>query len=141
MPPRSPTSWMWEEACTLLDEAERLHRQFFRLSASARARPVWEPPVDVFEDDHEIIIVVALPGVAAERIDVALDESGTLAIRAESGIPFAGPGCDVHRLEIPYGYFERRIPFPAGRYEAGTRELKNGYLTLTLRKLSGAYTR
>ncbi|HET6492431.1 MAG TPA: Hsp20/alpha crystallin family protein [Burkholderiales bacterium] len=141
MPPRSPTNWMWEEACSLLDEAERLHRQFFRLSASTRARPVWEPPVDVFEDEREIIIVVALPGVAAERIDIALDDSGTLAIRAESRIPFAGPGCDVHRLEIPYGYFERRIPLPAGRYEPGARDLNNGCLTLTLRKLSGAYTR
>jgi len=136
MPPRSPTGWMWEEACTLLDEAERLHRRFFELSASARARPVWEPPVDVFEDGHEIIIVVALPGVAAERIDVALDESGAIVIRAESRIPFAGPGCEVHRLEIPYGYFERRIQLPAGRYEPGSRELSNGCLTLSLRKTS-----
>jgi HSP20 family molecular chaperone IbpA len=127
---------MWEEACTLLDEAERLHRQFFRLSASPRARAVWEPPVDVFEDEHEIIIVAALPGVSAERIDVALDELGTLVVRAESKIPFAGPGCAVHRLEIPYGYFERRIQLPAGRYEPGSRELSNGCLTLTLRKLS-----
>jgi len=132
---RSPTSWMWEEACTLLDEAERLHRQFFRLSATAQARPVWEPPVDVFEDEHEIIIIAALPGVPAERIDVALDELGTLVVRAESKIPLAGPGCEVHRLEIPYGYFERRIQLPAGRYERGSRELSNGCLTLTLRKL------
>jgi HSP20 family molecular chaperone IbpA len=127
---------MWEEACTLLDEAERLHRQFFRLSATSQARPVWEPPVDVFEDEHEIIIVAALPGVPAERIDVALDELGTLVVRAESNVPFAGPGCDVHRLEIPYGYFERRIQLPAGRYERGSRELSNGCLTLILRKLS-----
>lgn len=136
MPPRNPTSWMWEEACTLLDEAERLHRQFFRLSASHRARPVWEPPVDVFEDEHEIILIVALPGVSADRIQVALDESGTLVIQAESAVPFAGPNCEIHRLEIPYGHFERRIQLPAGRYEAGTRELSNGCLMLTLRKLN-----
>ncbi|MBI4206288.1 MAG: Hsp20/alpha crystallin family protein, partial [Betaproteobacteria bacterium] len=133
MPSRSPTSWMWEEACTLLEEAERLHRQFFRLSASELARPVWEPPVDVFEDEREIIIVVALPGVSAERIEVALDELGTLAIRAESRVPSAGPGCEIHRLEIPYGHFERRIQLPAGRYEAGSRELSNGCLVVTLR--------
>lgn len=135
MPRRSPTSWMWEEACTMLDEAERLHRRFFRLTSSAQARPVWEPPVDVFEDEHEIIIVVALPGVSSERVNVALEPAGTLVITAESRIPFGGPGCEVHRLEIPYGYFERRIQLPAGRYEPGNRQFIDGCLTFTLRKL------
>ena len=126
---------MWEEACTLLDEAERLHRRFFRLTASSQARPVWEPPVDVFEDEREIIIVTALPGVAPDRVDAAFDETGTLVIRAESRIPFGGPGCEVHRLEIPYGYFERRIQLRPGHYELGSRRLAEGCLTLTLRKL------
>ncbi|MGQ0526101.1 MAG: Hsp20/alpha crystallin family protein [Betaproteobacteria bacterium] len=135
MPRRSPTAWMWEEACTMLDEAERLHRRFFRLTASSRERPVWEPPVDVFEDDKEIIIVAALPGVSAERIDIALDQAGTIVIRADSRIPFGGPGCEVHRLEIPYGCFERRIQLPPGRYEPATRQLVDGCLTFTLRKL------
>lgn len=135
MPRRSPTAWMWEEACTMLEEAERLHRRFFRLTASAHERPVWEPPVDVFEDDNEIIIVAALPGVSAERIDIAFEQTGTIVIRADSRIPFGGPGCAVHRLEIPYGCFERRIQLPAGRYESGKRQLVDGCLTFTLRKL------
>ncbi|MCI3952097.1 MAG: molecular chaperone (small heat shock protein)-like protein [Burkholderiales bacterium] len=126
---------MWEEACTLLDEAERLHRRFFRLTASSQARPVWEPPVDVFEDEREIIIVTALPGVAPDRVDAAFDETGTLVIRAESRIPFGGPGCEVHRLEIPYGYFERHIQLRPGHYELGSRRFAEGCLTLTLRKL------
>jgi hypothetical protein len=40
----------------------------------------WEPPVDVFEDEGEIVIVVAMPGVAAERVQVT-QESGTLVVR------------------------------------------------------------
>lgn len=135
MPRRSPASYMWEEACTLLDEAERLHRRFFRLTASTSARPVWEPPVDLFEDDREIIIVTALPGVAPERVEISLETDGTIAIRADSHIPFGGPGCQVHRLEIPYGYFERRIQLPPGRYELGERRFVDGCFTLTLRKL------
>lgn len=131
--PRNPTSWMWKEACDLLDQAERLHRQFFKLSASQRARPVWEPPVDVYEDEREIIIVVALPGVSAERIEVTI-EMNALVIRAESSMPFGRADCEIHRLEIPYGYFERRIELPAVRLEAGARELSNGCLILSLRK-------
>src|SRR5471030_2692478 len=134
MSSRNATSWMWAQACDLLDQADRMHRQFFRLAASGRARAVWEPPVDVFEDEHEIIIVVALPGVPAERVEITL-ESGVLVLRAESRIPFAGSRGAVQRLEIPYGYFERRIPLPALELEAVTREFRNGCLTLRLRKV------
>jgi hypothetical protein len=42
----------------------------------------------------------------------------------------------IHRLEIPHGLFERHIPLPAGRFELGRRELANGCLVLSLRKLA-----
>src|SRR5688572_30662356 len=118
MPTRNPTALMWAEACDLLEQADRMHRQFFRLAAAERARPVWEPPVDVFEDKREIIIVIALPGVSADRTEVTL-EGSTLLIRAESRILFGGPHCEVRRLEIPYGRFERRIALPAVPLEPG----------------------
>jgi HSP20 family protein len=133
MSSRNPTSWMWAQACDLLDEAERMHRQFFRLGASERATAVWEPPVDVFEDEREFIVVVALPGVPAERVEIAI-ESDMLVVRANSRIPFAGSRLGVWRLEIPYGYFERRIQLPQARLEAGTREFTDGCLILRLRK-------
>jgi len=110
-----------------------MHRQFFQLGASGRTRAVWEPPVDVFEDEREIIIVVALPGVPAGRVEVTT-ESGALVVRAESRIPFSGSRGAVRRLEIPYGYFERRIRLPEVRLEAGTREFMDGCLILRLRK-------
>jgi hypothetical protein len=61
---------MWAQACELMDEAERLHRQFFRPAAVQQAQVVWEPPVDLFENEREIVLVVAMPGVSAERIQV-----------------------------------------------------------------------
>jgi HSP20 family molecular chaperone IbpA len=124
---------MWAQACDLLDQAERMHRQFFQLGASGQTRAVWEPPVDVFEDAREIIIVVALPGVPAGNVEVTL-ESGTLIVRAEGRIPFAGSRGAVRRLEIPYGVFERRIQLPEIRLEAATREFMDGCLILRLRK-------
>lgn len=135
MSSRNPTDWMWAQAVELLDQAERMHRQFFRLAASERTRAVWEPPVDVFEDESEIVIVVALPGVPADRIEVT-SESGALVVRAERPLPFSGSRRAVRQLEIPYGYFERRIPLPEVPLEAGTREVAHGCLILTLRKMS-----
>jgi HSP20 family molecular chaperone IbpA len=133
MTSRNPTDWMWAQACALIDEAERMHRQFVRLSVSERMQAVWEPPVDVFEDEREVVIVIALPGVAAERVEVTM-ESGALVVRAESRFPFAGSRHVVRRLEIPYGAFERRIPLPVAGLAAGTREAANGCLVLRLRK-------
>ena len=133
MSSRNPTVWMWSEACDLLARAERLHQQFFRLAASGSARTVWEPPVDVFETEREFVVVVALPGVPAERVEVAI-EAGTLVVRAQGRIPFAGPDRAVRRLEIPYGYFERRVGLPHERLEAATREFVDGCLILRLRK-------
>lgn len=133
MSSRNATGWMWAEACELLDQADRMHRQFFRLAASARSRAVWEPPVDVFEDEREVVIVVALPGVAEQGVELTL-EAGVLIVRAERHIPAAGACGAVRRLEIPYGHFERRIPLANLRLEAGTREFSDGCLILRLRK-------
>jgi HSP20 family protein len=134
MPTRTPTDWMWAQACELLDQADRMHRQFFRPSGYDRPQGMWEPPVDIFEDDVELIVVVALPGVPAERIEVST-EGADLVVRAQSRFPFSGTRRAVRRLEIPYGHFERRIRLPEGRYEDVTRELVNGCLTLRLRKV------
>ena len=124
---------MWAQACELIAEAERLHRQFFRL-ATVETAPAWEPHIDVLEDEREIVVVVAMPGVAAERVQVA-NEAGTLVVRGTRPLPFEGARGRIRQLEIPYGAFERRIALPAGNFEVGSPGLAQGCLLLRLRKL------
>ena len=134
MPSRTdPTEWMWAQACDLIDEAERLHRRFFHLAGSARVEAPWEPPADVFEDDREIVIVVAMPGVAPDQLRVTY-EQGALVVRGVRPLPFAGARLAVRHLEIPYGAFERRIPLPDARLDAGVPEVALGCLVLRLHK-------
>ncbi len=132
---RDATSNMWAEACHVLDQAERMHRQFFRLGAPRGARTAWEPPVNVFEDDESYIIMVALPGVPPECVEVLLDSS-SIVVRASCDVPFGPRAREVRRLEIPYGYFERRIQLPAMAFDVVQRELVNGCLILNLRKVT-----
>jgi HSP20 family molecular chaperone IbpA len=87
----------------------------------------------VFEDDEAMVIVVALPGVPADRVEVT-HEPGMLVVRAERPLPFADRCSAVRHLEIPYGYFERRIPLGQVKLDSGTREVTNGCLVLRLRK-------
>lgn len=125
---------MWAEACQLLEQAERLHRQFFRLG-SAGPRTTWEPPVDVFEDEDQFVIVVALPGVPAQCIDVVID-GNSLVVRAECEMPGLAGGFAIQRLEIPHGYFERRIELPDIRLQLEPPRSADGLLILNLRKLN-----
>jgi len=124
---------MWSQAWEMLSQAERMHRQFFRLSSSPRAQATWEPPADVFEDGREVVVVVAMPGVPAEAVEVIV-ESGTLTVRGERPFPANAAGCAVRQLELPYGYFERRIALPPAALQLDSHELAHGCLVLRFRK-------
>jgi len=122
---------MWAEACAILDEAERKHRHFFELLAMPAARPVWEPPADIFAEGAELQVVVALPGARAEEVSVQLTSSG-LQIETTVPPPSLGARMNVVRLEIPYGRMRRRIDIPPGRYVLVERRLDRGCLFLRL---------
>jgi HSP20 family protein len=127
-----PRTLMWTAACEMIDRAERLHRQFFLPMAAAMGDLGWEPPVDITATDSEILITVALPGVDRDAVKVTVDDDGisVLGFRP-TRIP---RGSLVHRLEIPYGTFQRRIVFPGARLRLGQSELANGCLMLKFSK-------
>jgi HSP20 family protein len=124
-------SWMWQEAVTALELAERRQRRFFALLGVQAQTPAWEPPVDVFETDSDIWIVVALPGVAAERIVLRV-EASELVVQTERAHRADIEAMRIRRLEIPYGAFERRIELPPGQYRLCEQRMVNGCLELHL---------
>lgn len=135
MPQRDLAGWMWSEACEMLERAERMHRQFFQVRSEARRGPSWEPPVDILETDDGLSILVALPGVDARGIEVLI-EGDTVVVRGTRPLPTLAEGSVIHRLEIPYGHFERMIRLNSGGpLELTHRELQNGCLRLAFRKL------
>jgi HSP20 family molecular chaperone IbpA len=124
---------MWSEACEMLARAERLHREFFRPAGSIARLPTWEPPVDILETDRAVLVFVALPGVNAERAEAAI-EDGHLVIGGTRVLPPELRTATIHRLELPQGRFQRRVPLPAGRYAGVRRAVVDGCLVITLQK-------
>jgi HSP20 family molecular chaperone IbpA len=124
-------SWMWAEACALLDEAERRHRHFFGLLAAPSPTPVWEPPADIFSLGAELHVTVALPGARADDVVVQITSSGLL-IETTVPPPAFDVGVNVVRMEIPYGRMRRRIDLPPGRYVLREHRMENGCLFLRL---------
>jgi HSP20 family protein len=119
---------MWAQACAAIERADRLRRQFFH-----QATPHWEAPVDVFETDQALIILIALPGVELETIAVTLS-AGVLTVKGERLLPRELDNARIVRMEIPHGHFERRIELPPVPFELSGRHLANGCLMLRLQK-------
>lgn len=124
---------MWAHALEMLEQADRLHRQFFQPGAATGS--AWEPPVDIVEHEDAYHIIVALPGVDASRIRVYFD-GAALVVRGDRPLPASCQGGAIRRLEIPYGRFQRRIPIPAGQFELFQQRVENGCLIIGLRPLS-----
>jgi HSP20 family molecular chaperone IbpA len=127
---------MWSEALSLVDRAERLHRQFFTHVVNA-----WEPPVDVVESGEDLRVHIALPGVPPDSITIIVEPDG-VTVSALRAFPCREVGSHIHRIEIPYGRFERRIVLPLDDpylpVELVEKVLADGVLTLTFRKKEGA---
>src|SRR2546421_697872 len=129
-PPRQLDRLMWAQAYDAMERAQRLHRQFFHRAHSA---PCWEAPVDIFETENALTIVIALPGVDPEQVQVTLS-AGVLIVSGERPLPGDLTNARIHRLEIPHGHFQRRIELPPVRVEISGRHLANGCLMLQLHK-------
>lgn len=130
---RDPKSWMWADALELLQSTERLQRRFF-VVGTLQALPCWEPPVDLYEQGDELRLLVALPGVNSRQIEVVLDQAA-IVVRGERPMPTAIHRAAIHRLEIPYGRFERRVTLPPGNFQLLDQFLEDGCLALVLRRL------
>jgi HSP20 family protein len=91
-----------------------------------------EVPVNLFENERELMVVAPMPGVAPEDISVEVTADGRLTLRAEQ----RGEGQEriTHlRREWSYGPYQRTIdlPYPVDAVRANVT-YGNGVLSITL---------
>jgi HSP20 family protein len=133
---RDPRDFMWSDALDMVTRAEKLHRQLFQPRSGEGRGPRWEPPVDVIETEREVVIIAALPGVDDKAIEAAIDGNVLVISGERNALPELRTAV-IHRLELPQGRFERRVPLPAGRYGKVVRRVLNGCLVVNLLKANG----
>lgn len=117
----------------MIARAERMHRELFRPAGLQERQPAWEPPVDILETDFEVVALVALPGVDAEKAEAVIDDDHLVIAGTRTYPPMLRTAV-IHRLELPQGRFYRRIRLPAGRYSGVRRAVADGCLVITLQK-------
>lgn len=129
-----PRDWMWSEALEMLARAERMQRQLFQpRRTAAQQSACWEPPVDIFETEREVIVMTALPGVDPATVRISV-EDGVLEIFGQRHLPVELAGAKIHRLELPQGCFQRQLRIPSGVYDDIRRGVAHGCLIVTLHK-------
>lgn len=96
------------------------------------------PPVDVFENDSEILVIADVPGVPNEAIDIRVDHD-TLTLEAKRQRTHASPALAREYDERP---FARAFRIPAGIDAANIRaEAKQGTVVVRLPKAAAAKSR
>ena len=128
--PRAGRDIMWSETLGLPARTDGVGREVFRLTGAG-----WEPPIDVLETSAGLLVVIALPGVQADEMEIVL-AGGMLTVRGTRRWPVLERPARAHRIELPHGRFERQLPLPHGAYQLAGQEHTDGCLILTLRRLA-----
>ncbi|HXQ37951.1 MAG TPA: Hsp20/alpha crystallin family protein [Anaerolineales bacterium] len=69
------------------------------------------PPVDIYEDDHKIVLKLEVPGMKQDDLDIQL-ENNTLTVRGERKFEKEEKEENFHRIERRYGSFYRAFTIP-----------------------------
>jgi HSP20 family protein len=69
------------------------------------------PPVDIYEDEHKLVLKLEIPGIRLEDLDVRM-ENTTLSVKGERSFQSEGKEENFHRVERRYGSFYRAFTVP-----------------------------
>lgn len=94
----------------------------------------WNPAVDIFENENEIVIKAELPGMEAKDIELGL-ENNVLTIKGERRFEKETKEENYHRVEREYGRFNRSFSLSAAvKEDKITAEFRDGLLKIVLPK-------
>jgi HSP20 family protein len=113
---------------------ERLGHFLGRNWEAPLSTTTWNPSVDIFENDNEVVFKAELPGMNAKDIEIKL-ENNVLMLKGERRFEKETEEKNYHRIEREYGTFSRSFALPtAVNVDKVTAEYKDGVLKVTLPK-------
>jgi HSP20 family protein len=126
------TRWdPFREFTTLQDRLNRLFRDSFGEGQEALSTSSFAPPVDVYEDEHNVTLKIEVPGIDEKDIDVRI-ENNTLTVHGERKFEKEEKEENYRRVERQYGSFTRSFTLPntvdpenvQANYEKGLLKIK-----------------
>jgi HSP20 family protein len=134
----------WDPFGDLMSIQGELNRLFGRTYGDAGERvrgAQWAPPLDVYETSERFVILVELPGVGPEDVDISVEDN-VLTLTGERRF-YEGRGeDDFHRIERRFGAFGRTLSLPSTANAEGIEaSFDAGVLTIEVPKREEAKPR
>lgn len=97
-----------------------------RVRIASGTTPAWRPPVEVYETEDALVVIVELAGMTEDQIEVVLDDT-VMTVRGDRPSAPCEDRRTVHAMGILYGAFAADIYLPfsidhervEASYEAG----------------------
>ena len=126
----------WESLASTSGLESQVNRMFTELLGRSQESNLtaWAPAVDIFENEHELVVKADLPDVKPEELDIRV-ENNILTIRGERKFEKKVDEKNYLRVERSYGSFARSFSLAnTVNSEAIKADYKDGVLTLTIPK-------
>jgi HSP20 family protein len=126
------TRWdPFRDVLALQNRMNSLFQEFNRSEGDALTTAAFVPPVDIYEDEHKIVLKLEVPGLKESDLDIQL-ENNVLTIRGERKFEKEEKEENFHRIERRYGSFYRSFTVPntvnsesvKASYDAGVLKLE-----------------
>src|SRR6478736_5310018 len=136
----------WEplrEFSAMQDRINRMNRLFLEsyrpaVPEEALTTTSYAPPVDIYEDEHNITLKLEVPGIDEKDIDVHI-ENTTLTVHGERKIEKEEKEENFRRVERHYGEFTRSFTLPSSvDTEQVSANYEKGVLKINLAKKAEA---
>lgn len=96
------------------------------------------PAVDIFEDAQKLSLILEVPGIAPENVDIRV-ENNTLTVKGERKFADEQKEDNYHRIERRFGSFVRSFTLPQTvDTEKVAASYEHGVLTVDLPKKAAA---
>ena len=134
------TRWdPFREFVTVQNRLNRLFRDSYgpegTKDAESLTTTTFAPPVDVYEDEHNVTLKIEVPGIEEKDIDVRI-ENNTLTVHGERKFEKEE---NYRRVERQYGSFTRTFTLPQTvDQESVQADYDKGVLKVTLAKKAEA---
>lgn len=107
------TRWdPFRDLMSIQSEMNRLFGRTYGGDSSEITRGAWAPALDVSETQEKFVIMMELPGVSPEDVDISVEDS-TLVVRGERRFYGEENEESFHRIERRFGEFARTLTLPS----------------------------
>src|SRR3982075_2548631 len=118
----------------LQDQLNRLFNDAFERVGQESNLTAWAPAVDIYENEHELVVKADLPDIDPKDLDIRV-ENNILTIRGERKFEKQVNDSNYLRVERAYGSFARSFSLAnTVNSEAIKADYQNGVLPLTIPK-------